>query len=66
MTTLGNFTAHLPEAVEQLDQVERYAPGIRPIRVSFTMMFDALRRVITGVESETKTTRDSRCPATLV
>ncbi len=42
-------TSRLPEAVERLDDVERYAPGIRPIRVSFTMLLDALWRAIPGM-----------------
>ena len=37
-----------PEAVEQFENVERYAPGIRPLRVSFAMLWDALRRTIPG------------------
>jgi hypothetical protein len=38
----------VPEAVEQMENVERYAPGIRPLRVSFAMLWDALRRTIPG------------------
>jgi hypothetical protein len=39
----------VPEAVEQFENVERYAPGIRPLRVSFAMLWDALRRTIPGL-----------------
>ena len=46
--TVGNFAARFPEAVDQLGEVERYAPGIRPIRISFSLILDALRRAIPG------------------
>jgi hypothetical protein len=32
--------------------VERYAPGIRPIRVSFTMLLEALWRAIPGMSAD--------------
>ena len=42
------FAERLPGAVEQLDSVEMYAPGIRPIRASFSVAIDTLRRTIPG------------------
>ena len=42
------FAERLPGAVEQLDSVETYAPGIRPIRASFSVAIDTLRRTIPG------------------
>jgi hypothetical protein len=45
---LADMASNLPDAVEQLDEVERYAPGIRPIRVSFTMLLQAFWRAIPG------------------
>jgi hypothetical protein len=46
-----NFT--LPEAVERFEEVERLAPGIRPLRASFSVIWDTLCRTIPGVrESE--------------
>lgn len=42
------FAERLPGAVEQLDSVETYAPGIRPIRASFSVTIDTLRRTIPG------------------
>lgn len=50
--TVGNFAARLPEAVDQLGEVERYAPGIRPIRISVSLILDALRRAIPGLGSD--------------
>ena len=47
--TVGNFAARFPEAVDQLGEVERYAPGIRPIRISVSLILDALRRAIPGL-----------------
>ena len=44
-------TSSLPEAVERMEEVERYAPGIRPIRVSFAMLWNALWRSIPGLGS---------------
>jgi len=44
-------TSSLPEAVERMEEVERYAPGIRPIRVSIAMLWNALWRSIPGFGS---------------
>jgi len=44
-------TSSLPEAVERMEEVERYAPGIRPIRVSIAMLWNALWRSIPGLGS---------------
>ncbi len=41
-------TSSIPQAVERIEEVERYAPGIRPIRVSFAMLWNALWRSIPG------------------
>jgi len=38
----------LPEAVGQFESVEYYAPGIRPVRASFSVAIDALYRAIPG------------------
>lgn len=48
---IADMASSLPEAVERIEQVERYAPGIRPIRVSFAMLWDALWRSIPGLGS---------------
>lgn len=42
------FALHLPDAVGQLEAVEFYAPGIRPVRASFSVALDALYRTIPG------------------
>jgi hypothetical protein len=49
---IADVASTLPEAVEKLDEVERYAPGIRRIRVSFTMLIDALWRTIPGAAAD--------------
>ena len=49
---IADMASTLPDAVEKLDEVERYAPGIRPIRVSFSMLIDALWRTIPGMTSD--------------
>ena len=49
---IADVASTLPEAVERLDQVERYAPGIRPIRISFTMLLEALWRTLPGMSAD--------------
>jgi hypothetical protein len=51
VTLADMATSSLPEAVERMEEVERYAPGIRPIRVSFSMLWNALWRTIPGFGS---------------
>ena len=46
---IGSFAATLPGAVEQLDEVEQFAPGIRPLRVSLAMLLQALRSAMPGM-----------------
>jgi hypothetical protein len=43
---MDNLANSLPETVEHLHDVERIAPGIRPIRITFVMLWDALCRAI--------------------
>lgn len=57
--TIDNLAVALPETVQRLDEVEQYAPGIRPIRISFGLMFDALWRTIPGSRDEERPTRTS-------
>jgi hypothetical protein len=57
--TLDNLAVALPETVQRLDEVEHYAPGIRPIRISFGLMFDALWRTLPGSRDEDRPTRTS-------
>jgi hypothetical protein len=45
---IAEVASNLPDAVERIEEVERYAPGIRPIRVSFTMILQAFWRAIPG------------------
>jgi hypothetical protein len=42
------WALQLPDAVEQLESVEQYAPGIRPVRASFVVAIDTLYRTIPG------------------
>jgi hypothetical protein len=49
---IADMASQLPEAVERIEQVERYAPGIRPIRISFAMLWEALWRALPGMHSE--------------
>lgn len=58
--TIDNLAATLPETVERLDEVEHYAPGIRPIRISLGVLLDALWRTIPGShEDAPRSTRTS-------
>lgn len=45
---IADMASQLPEAVERMEEVERYAPGIRPIRISFAMLWDAFWRTLPG------------------
>lgn len=45
---IHGLAMRLPDAVEQLETVEAYAPGIRPVRASFSVAIDALRRTLPG------------------
>jgi len=49
---IDNLAVTLPQTVEQLDQMERLAPGIRPVRLSLAMFWQTLRRSIPGSCSE--------------
>jgi hypothetical protein len=58
--SLENMAAGLPEAALRIDEMERIAPGIRPIRVSLVVLWDALRRAIPGMHpSEAEPARTS-------
>ena len=48
VTLADMATSSIPQAVERIEEVERYAPGIRPIRISFSMLWNALWRSIPG------------------
>jgi hypothetical protein len=49
---IADMATSFPEAVERIEEVERkYAPGIRPIRVSFAVLWEALWRSIPGLDS---------------
>jgi hypothetical protein len=47
--SLENMAATLPETVERLEEMEQVSPGFRPLRVSFAVLFDALRWAIPGL-----------------
>jgi HAMP domain-containing protein len=49
---IDDLTMALPEAVERLDEVERLAPGIRPLRVSLSMIWNTLCRTLPGSRVE--------------
>ncbi len=48
VTLADMATSSIPQAVERIEEVERYAPGIRPIRISFSMLWNAIWRSIPG------------------
>jgi hypothetical protein len=57
--TIDNLAVALPETVQRLDEVEHYAPGIRPIRISLGVLFDAFWRTIPGTHDDEQPTRTS-------
>jgi hypothetical protein len=57
--TIDNLAVALPETVQRLDEVEHYAPGIRPIRISFGVLLEALWRTFPGTHDDERPTRPS-------
>jgi hypothetical protein len=43
---MGDVTFSLPEAARRIDEIERMAPGLRPIRASLAALWDVLRYAI--------------------
>lgn len=62
---LNSFAATLPEAAQHLDEVERYAPGFRPLRMSFSMLLDALCRTIPGLNTPARDEKAAQWPVDL-
>jgi hypothetical protein len=57
---IADMATSLPEAVERIEEVERkYAPGIRPIRVSFAVLWEALWRSLPGLDSSESGDREA-------
>jgi hypothetical protein len=51
-TTIDNLAVTLPETVQRLDEVEHYAPGIKPIRISLGVVLEALWRTLPGNQDD--------------
>jgi hypothetical protein len=49
--SIDNLAVTLPETVERLDEMEQLAPGIRPIRLSLTLLWDAFCRALPSTSS---------------
>jgi hypothetical protein len=47
---MDNLAISLPETVQRLDEVEHYAPGIKPIRISLGVLFETLWRALPGTQ----------------
>lgn len=47
-SSIGSLPEALPETMDQLNHVEQIAPGIRPIRLSLSALWDALCHVFSG------------------
>ena len=57
---IADMATSLPDAVERIEEVERkYAPGIRPIRVSFAVLWEALWRSLPGLDSAAEGDREA-------
>jgi len=57
--TVDNLAVTLPETVQRLDEVEHYAPGIKPIRISLGVLLDTLWRTLPGGNHDERPTRTS-------
>jgi hypothetical protein len=51
-TSIDHLPETLPATIERINQVERVAPGMRPIWRSFAFLWDALRHALPGARSE--------------
>jgi hypothetical protein len=51
-TSIDNLPETLPATIERINQVERVAPGIRPIWRSLAFLWDALRQALPGGKAE--------------
>lgn len=49
---MDELAGSFPEAALRLDEVERLAPGIRPLRLSLSMIWDTLCRTFPGARAE--------------
>ena len=49
---INSLAAQLPDAVEKIDEVQQSTPGMRPIRVSFSMAIGTLQRTIPNRKRE--------------
>ena len=57
-TSIDNLPETLPATIERINQVERVAPGMRPIWRSFAFLWDALRQALPGGKAEEPPTRN--------
>ena len=59
--TIDNLAISLPETVQRLDEVEHYAPGIKPIRISLGVLFETLWRALPGTQDEDELPTRTSC-----
>ena len=50
--SLDELADSFPDSVHRFSEVERLAPGIRPLRLSFALLWDTLFRALPGVSNE--------------
>jgi hypothetical protein len=55
---IDELAAVIPRAAQQLDEVERIAPGIRPLRQSLAMIWETVRRALSGLHTDLDDPRD--------
>jgi hypothetical protein len=51
---IDELAGAFPETVERYGEVERFAPGIRPLRLSFALLWDTLFRALPGVRDDSR------------
>jgi len=49
---MDDLATTLPQTAQRLNEIEHFAPGIRPLRLSLSMIWDTLRRAIPGATEE--------------
>jgi hypothetical protein len=49
---IDELASAIPLAADQLDEVERIAPGIRPLRLSLAMLWETVCRAFSGLRTD--------------
>jgi hypothetical protein len=57
---IDELAAVIPRAARHLDEVERIAPGIRPLRESLAVIWETVRRALSGLHTDLNSPRNAQ------